>query len=346
MALVKGTNCGFVTVAPTAIPYGDGSIIADYRANAFKDTAPTGAVAVTEIGWYTDQNTEEANFEVGIYDHNTGDNNPEAVVGSLSQTHAKGTTSGWKVATGLNISITAGTIYWLAFQLDNTATQTNVNTQDSAGDKTSIKDAVSALSNPWGIDDASVPRMLAIYAVYTTGGGNNVWLAGTIAGTAGLSAASKVDRKLVGSIAGVGGVSPTSKVERALTAILAGLGGLAGTAKADRKLIAALAGLGGVVGTLSVTTLNALAGVIAASGNVAGAMKVIRSMQTAIPGHGNLAGSLRANWALAGGIHGQGGIIASLSGVGSETGPTTRVFGKSSGSLSMGKGVSRRRVTL
>jgi hypothetical protein len=185
----------------------------------------------------------------------------------------------------------------------------------------------------------------AIYATYTPSG-NIVYLAGTISGTAALSAASSVERKLSGAVAGNGGMSPTLKVQRTLIAILAGLGSMAGTARVDRKLIAALAGSGGLAGTLTVNTLNALAGVIAASGNVAGALKVIRSMQGAIAAQGTVTGSLRANWALTGGIYGQGTVIGSLSGVAGSTGLTTRILGKSSGSLSMGKCVSRRRIAL
>lgn len=165
MALVKGTNCGFVTAAPHADPYGD-DYVCDAVAVAFKDTAPEGAVKVVEIGWYCDNATEESNFEVAIYDHNTDDNNPEAVVG-WDQTNAKGTGSGWKRCTGLDIAITAGSTYWLAMQLDNVDTPTNINLAADAGEKVDVDGAVAALKDPWGVSDASYGQLASIYAIYT-----------------------------------------------------------------------------------------------------------------------------------------------------------------------------------
>ena len=169
MALVLGTNCGFVTNAPTGDPAGN-AYECDSIAWAGKDTAPVGAIKVTEIGWWCDTATEEANFEVGIYDHNVDDDEPEAVVGDLSQTNAKGTDAGWKRVTGLNIPITASTIYWMAFQLDDTATKTR-------GDYGSLADSkfverypnVTSLLNPWETNYGSYDNLMpAIYAVYET----------------------------------------------------------------------------------------------------------------------------------------------------------------------------------
>jgi hypothetical protein len=119
MALAYGTNCGFVTTAPTADP-GGSAIDQDAFTNALKDTAPVGAITVTEIGWWCDNATEESNYEIGLYTHDAVNDRPGTLIAGHSHTNAKGTTSGWKVASGLNITITAGTIYWLAVQLDDT----------------------------------------------------------------------------------------------------------------------------------------------------------------------------------------------------------------------------------
>ena len=164
MALVKGTNCGFVTIAPTSDPEGS-TLIIDNNAQAFKYTSPVGATKVTEIGWWCNTATEEANFEVGIYDHNVGDDNPEAVVGSLSQTNAKGTGLGWKVVTGLNISISAETTYWMAAQLDNTATTTRINIGSTNGEKRDNKTSQTELTNPWGTSSGTTGHLMAIYAL-------------------------------------------------------------------------------------------------------------------------------------------------------------------------------------
>jgi len=165
MALVLGTNCGFVLAAPSADPASTAENI-DTEASAIKDTAPTGALNVIEIGWWCDNATEEANFEVALYTHNVGDNNPEAVIGSISTTNAKGTGSGWKRVTGLNIPITAGTIYWIGLQLDDTATATATNKGTGAGQKWDTKWTETALTDPWGASDGTQEQLVSIYAVY------------------------------------------------------------------------------------------------------------------------------------------------------------------------------------
>jgi len=166
MGLVLGTNCGFVTVAPTSDPSGGFWYGIDTEAHAFKDTAPVGAIKVTEIGWWCENATQEANFEVGIYNHNSSDDEPEAVVGTLSQTNAKGTTAGWKKVTGLNIAITAETIYWIAVQLDDTTTGSIINASTSAGARLA-RLRVTTLPSPWGTSDSFYSNLIwSIYAVW------------------------------------------------------------------------------------------------------------------------------------------------------------------------------------
>ena len=121
MAIVVGTNAGFVVTAPTENPRGN---IAGFNtfSEAVKDTSPATAIKVTEIGWYCDRNTEEANFEVGIYS-DEGNDEPEERL-EVNTTNAKGTTDGWKVVTGLNWTISPSTVYWIAAQTaDGTAFQ-------------------------------------------------------------------------------------------------------------------------------------------------------------------------------------------------------------------------------
>ena len=180
MALVKNTNCGFVTVAPSADPDGTGDTI-DYRARALKCEAPPHSTKVTEIGWYCDNATEAANYEVGIYDHNPSDNNPEALIGKSSPT-AKGTTAGWKKATGLNIAITPGQIYWIGLALGNTETATEINVTNIVGEKYDKKDSVTELTDPWGVTVAFYVALAAIYAVYETSVPANVISHGNLYG--------------------------------------------------------------------------------------------------------------------------------------------------------------------
>src|SRR3989304_4494715 len=66
MALVLGTNSGFVTVAPTADPAGSNTTI-DGSSVVTKHTTPAGARKITSIGWYRGAGTNTANFEIALY---------------------------------------------------------------------------------------------------------------------------------------------------------------------------------------------------------------------------------------------------------------------------------------
>ena len=168
MALVKGTNCGFVELAPDGDPGGD-SVKISLTAHALRCEAPAGAVKVTEIGWYSVNISEAANFEVAIYAHNEGDDNPEAIVGS-ALVNAKGTSAGWKRVTGLNIVIEPETTYWLAVQCDNTDTETDIRWNPEAGEKLDRNVSKTALDDPWGASGSTYAELLSIYAVYAAAG--------------------------------------------------------------------------------------------------------------------------------------------------------------------------------
>lgn len=162
MALVKGTNCGFVSVAPTADPQGTATTASGY-ATAIPDTSPATAVKVTEIGWWCDNATEEANYEVGIYTDSTL-GYPANVVGSLNQTNAKGTTAGWKRVTGLNIAISGSVVYWIAMQCDSPTTPTNTD-YDTLGGTGRSTHLASFLPDPW-TNTATGATYRTFYAVW------------------------------------------------------------------------------------------------------------------------------------------------------------------------------------
>lgn len=163
MALELGVNCGFVTEAPSADPTGS-SQLQDTRANAFKDTSPAIAVKVVEIGVYINNATEEADIEVGIYTHDAGNDEPETKLAG-SATFAKGTTLGWKKKTGLNITISSSTVYWIAAQCDDTATATNTDIATTAG-RRSIMANQTSLPATWDDAGGLDNRKLAVYAVW------------------------------------------------------------------------------------------------------------------------------------------------------------------------------------
>ena len=173
-ALVEGTNCGFVLVAPTDDPIGAGVTLMDGRSAVGKFVAPSGATAITEIGWWCNTASEAANFEIGLYDHDDVNNEPENRL-VANQTNAKGTTAGWKKAT-LNYNITAGTSYWIAAQLDNVATTTNIDVEVTAGARRNYLTGATTLPNPWGTSSGTAGDLIAIYAVYTTGAERRIYL--------------------------------------------------------------------------------------------------------------------------------------------------------------------------
>jgi len=167
MALVLGTNCGFVTVAPTTDPQGPEGIQVGHNAWGCKFTSPAGAVKVTEIGWYSNKITTETNFEIAIYDHDSGNNRPDDIIG-VSRTNAKGTTVGWKKATGLNITISPNTIYWIGLYVDGSTPVALCDYDSGQGDRIVALASVDTLPDPWVGADLDTTALSAFYAVYET----------------------------------------------------------------------------------------------------------------------------------------------------------------------------------
>lgn len=165
MALVLGTNCGFVATAPTADPAGSNTFL-DNVAQAGRFTSPATATKVIEIGWYCDNATQAANFDVAIY-ADDGADFPQGVVGSISADNAKGTGAGWKSVAGLNITISPSTVYWIGVQLDDTATGTRSNnTVDASHKKNTTGTGKTALEDPWPSGGTNTAAILAFYAVW------------------------------------------------------------------------------------------------------------------------------------------------------------------------------------
>lgn len=164
-ALVLGTNCGFVSEAPTADPNGT-DIEADKgnARTAVKHTTSAGTTTITEVGWYCDNATPAANFEVGLYT-DEGNNEPETRL-YRSSTAAKGTTSGWK-SIAVDWSVDASTTYWIAFYLQNTTPATNTNRTLTGGVGGANKTySNGGLPTDWGASTwSSWEAKFAIYAV-------------------------------------------------------------------------------------------------------------------------------------------------------------------------------------
>lgn len=163
MSLILGTNSGFVTTRPTSDPLATNEGF-DSWAHANKDTSPSTAGKVTEIGVWVDTASGAADLVFGLYSHDSGSNKPDTLLGSV--TVAKGTTSGWKYGT-VNITISGSTVYWMAVQLDDVAVTTNLNVATSGGSARDVKFLQTTLTDPWGTSDAhDVNYMTSIYAVW------------------------------------------------------------------------------------------------------------------------------------------------------------------------------------
>ena len=168
MALVLGTNSGFVTTAPTADPAAIYPAI-DTRAFVSKDASPATAKRITEIGWWCDNATEEANFELGLYAADGISSPGEAgTLLHIERTNAKGTGAGWKTV-AVDWAIDPSTDYWLGVQLDDTATATNINHNTAGGLGFDYLDRRTSLPDPFGGGAFFADYLVAIYAVWDAG---------------------------------------------------------------------------------------------------------------------------------------------------------------------------------
>jgi hypothetical protein len=168
MGVELGVNAGFIEEAPTEDPGGAGTTI-DYSVRALKDVAPAGATKIVEIGWYCDDATEESDFDVALYSHDSGNDKPlNEVYSQLA--NAKGTDAGWKKV-AVDWAIVEGVTYWMAVHLKNTATTTEI-VYSNATVRYSTHTNVIAIPNPWWADSVEAEtRVYAIYCVYEVGGG-------------------------------------------------------------------------------------------------------------------------------------------------------------------------------
>lgn len=173
MTLTINSNCGFVNSAPSGANPGSSAITIDTFSMGLKDISPATGI-ITEIGWYCVPATQEANFEVGIYSHDSANNRPLNLLG-VSRTNAKGTTAGWKTVSGLNINVTSGETYWICVQLDDTATSTTLSRDVAVVGTRDYKSAQTTLVDPWGVSTShDTTTLLAIYALYSVSSSNTI----------------------------------------------------------------------------------------------------------------------------------------------------------------------------
>jgi hypothetical protein len=160
MALTLGTNCGFVSSAPSTDPAGSSFNIGGYAA-AVKHVSPTGNYKVIEIGWYRNSTSGSArDMQVAIFTDSSG---PSVQVGSTSE--ASFTDSiGWKKISSLNISLNSATNYWIAVQVDNDGGYCDYASSGGSGFIKEGSGTLTDMPSSWGSVDEPTGKC-AIYAL-------------------------------------------------------------------------------------------------------------------------------------------------------------------------------------
>jgi len=173
MAVVLGTNSGFVSAAPVDDPAGT-NLAHDNWATVTKDTSPLTAAKITEIGWWCDTASEEGNFEVALYAADGAVVPGEAGTRLyIDATNAKGTTAGWKTV-AVDWAISESTVYWIGVSLADVATTTNNNYVGTGGPGVD-RINTPTLNDPFnGGALASATSMMAFYALWAAAGGLSI----------------------------------------------------------------------------------------------------------------------------------------------------------------------------
>ena len=173
MAIVTGTNAGFVTVAPSVDPEGSVAEISG-RANGVRFTSPAGTNHIIELGWYQAIGTNPANdWAMGLYDDDAGNNRPGNIIGSVAGT-LDATTEGWFSA-ATDIALTASTIYWLVVQTDGTGNRYDF--ASSGGTRLVIDSGHTELPDPYPAPDTALnDHNAAFYALWEAVAGGIVVL--------------------------------------------------------------------------------------------------------------------------------------------------------------------------
>jgi len=166
--LVLGSNCGFVTETPTADPdnFQAGS---DGQAFALMHTSPAGNNKVVEIGfWQGESDNAAAAYNVGIYADNAG--SPGALIATQSSGQSTTVnTSGWYKYTGLNLSLTAATDYWISVGMEPVNPANNMDYLSAPGSGVALKFdslANSTLLDPFEVEGGNANILYSIYAKY------------------------------------------------------------------------------------------------------------------------------------------------------------------------------------
>ena len=168
MALVVGTNCGFVSASPVGDPAGTGWAVNAGDAFAARHTSPVGNNIVTEIGWWQggSDNSPSVNYNMGLYDDNAGEPGSLVTAQSTGQVTTVDTAS-WYAYSGLSIPILPETVYWIGIGIGIVGSGANY--FDASADASELyrfEDIADyTLSDPFSVDGGPA-FLFGIYAKY------------------------------------------------------------------------------------------------------------------------------------------------------------------------------------
>jgi hypothetical protein len=173
MAVVLGTNSGFVTTRPTADPSGLDTTIEGASA-VTKHTSPANAISITEIGWYRGVGTRTENFSVGLYAADGATVPGEAGTRLYVDATNSSSTQGW-ITTTVDWDIDPSTDYWLGVQMSFGDGSSNIDGSTSGAAGKDYRSGVISLGNPYGGGAlADADGAYAIYALVYTGSSDSV----------------------------------------------------------------------------------------------------------------------------------------------------------------------------
>ncbi len=169
--LTKGTNCGFVTSAPSADPNTGVTEITDAKAVALKDTTPSDVTGITEIGFWLDSATIQTgeDWTIALFNHDAGNDEPNVRLFVGTPTDINNQVEVWKSESGVGFSPDASTTYWIAEHITSMTGTANVDIESSAGDRYS-EDPSASMPSPWGVATNTDDFLVAIYAVVSVAG--------------------------------------------------------------------------------------------------------------------------------------------------------------------------------
>lgn len=179
MAVAIGISAGFCASTPTADPTGSPYTV-DGQQIATVDTSPSGSNEVTELGFYQSQfNNDAAEYSCGLYSHDAVNDRPNALISSQSTGQSTtASTQGWYAYTGLSISLTASTTYWVAVGMEAVSAANNLDFSGTGKFRQNnhVESSPSFLSDPFGSPESSFSVIASIFAKYeAVGAAGNPW---------------------------------------------------------------------------------------------------------------------------------------------------------------------------